>query len=133
MISDEKNKYELTEVYWHVLAARLAFVVVFQNVVGLAVMAIKMVVPNTSADLRERVRREAYLTNEIVIRTELLKARGKLDLRSEMSMAPNQVSPEKLATCSCEHKIFYRKPFVSSFFPPYLACSNSTYCVLSCI
>ncbi len=92
MISDEKNKYELTEVYWHVLAARLAFVVVFQNVVGLAVMAIKMVVPNTSADLRERVRREAYLTNEIVIRTELLKARGKLDLRSEMSMAPNQVS-----------------------------------------
>jgi hypothetical protein len=31
----------LREAYWHVLAARLAFVVVFQNVVALSVMAIR--------------------------------------------------------------------------------------------
>ena len=49
-----------------------------QNVVALSVMAIKWIVPNISRDLRDRIRREAYVTNEIIIRTELLKAKGKL-------------------------------------------------------
>jgi hypothetical protein len=47
-------------------------------VVALSVMAIKWIVPNISKDLREKMRREAYVTNEIIIRTELLKAKGKL-------------------------------------------------------
>ena len=34
-------RYTLREAYWHVLAARLAFVVVFQNFVALSVMAIR--------------------------------------------------------------------------------------------
>jgi len=33
--------------------------------------------------LQERIRREAYLTNEIIIRTELLKAKGQLDQGGE--------------------------------------------------
>ena len=28
-------------------------------------------------DLKEKIRKEAYLTNEVIIRTELLKAKGK--------------------------------------------------------
>ncbi|QQP38000.1 Anoctamin, partial [Caligus rogercresseyi] len=32
--------------------------------------------PNFNTGLKEKIRREAYLTNEIIIRTELLKARG---------------------------------------------------------
>ncbi len=70
------QEYQLTEVYWHILAARLAFVVLFQNVVGVSVMALKWVVPSMAMDLRQRIRREAYLTNEIIIRNELLKAKG---------------------------------------------------------
>ena len=31
--------------------------------------------PNLRSDLKERVRREAYLTNEIIIRQELLRAK----------------------------------------------------------
>ena len=50
----------------------------FQNVAALLVMAIKWIVPHVSRDLRDRMRREAYVTNEIIIRTELLKAQGKL-------------------------------------------------------
>jgi len=70
-------------VYWHILAARLAFVVLFQNFVALSVMAIKVLIPNTSSELKERIRREAYLTNEIIIRTELLKAKGQLGTNEE--------------------------------------------------
>ena len=43
-------------------------------------MAIKWLVPSVSRDLRDRMRREAYVTNEIIIRTELLKAQGKLNV-----------------------------------------------------
>ena len=39
-------------------------------------MTIKWIVPSVSRDLKDRMRREAYVTNEIIIRTELLKARG---------------------------------------------------------
>ena len=35
------EEYGLKEAYWHVLAARLAFVVVFQNVVNITCMLIK--------------------------------------------------------------------------------------------
>ena len=31
-----------------------------------------------SRNMRDKMRREAYVTNEIIIRTELLKAKGKL-------------------------------------------------------
>lgn len=82
--SDPSRKYQIREDYWHILAARLAFVVVFQNFVALSVMAIKWIVPNMSGDIRERIRREAYLTNEIIIRTELLKAKGQLNLEEIM-------------------------------------------------
>ena len=84
------KEYRITEVYWHILAARLAFVVVFQNFVALSLMAIKWIVPNMSTDLKERIRREAYLTNEIIIRTELLKAKGKLDLNGDVINAEHE-------------------------------------------
>jgi hypothetical protein len=46
-------------------------------------MAIKWFVPTVSRDLRDRMRREAYVTNEIIIRTELLKAQGKLNVMNK--------------------------------------------------
>ena len=53
-------------------------IISFQNTVALAVMTIKWIVPSMSREMRDRIRREAYVTNEIIIRTELLKAKGKL-------------------------------------------------------
>ena len=50
----------------------------FQNFVGFLVMAVQGIVPNLYRDLSDKIRREAYVTNEIIIRTELLKAKGKL-------------------------------------------------------
>lgn len=47
-------------------------------------MAIKVIIPNVSGELKERMRREAYLTKEIIIRTELLKAKGKLNIEDEI-------------------------------------------------
>ncbi|XP_040571122.1 anoctamin-1 isoform X1 [Lepeophtheirus salmonis] len=74
-----EKEYEVTQVFWHVMAARLCTVVVYQNFVNMSVMAIRWIIPNFNTGLKEKIRREAYLTNEIIIRTELLKAKGELD------------------------------------------------------
>eukprot|EP00096_Caligus_rogercresseyi_P006888 TRINITY_DN2387_c0_g1_i3.p1 TRINITY_DN2387_c0_g1~~TRINITY_DN2387_c0_g1_i3.p1 ORF type:complete len:280 (+),score=86.39 TRINITY_DN2387_c0_g1_i3:60-899(+) len=74
-----EKQYEVTQVFWHVLAARLCTVVVYQNFVNMSVMAIRWIIPNFNTGLKEKIRREAYLTNEIIIRTELLKAKGELN------------------------------------------------------
>ena len=57
-------------------------------------MAIKWLVPSISRDLRDRMRREAYVTNEIIIRTELLKAQGKLNVMNNVEENPNEPETE---------------------------------------
>ncbi|XP_025099649.1 LOW QUALITY PROTEIN: anoctamin-1-like [Pomacea canaliculata] len=72
-----ENKYEYSDVFWHVLAARLAFVVVFENVVVVVTSLIAWLIPDVPTPLKEQIRREAYITSEIVLRTELNRARGE--------------------------------------------------------
>lgn len=68
------DKYELTALYWHILAARLIFVVVFENLVVLVMIIVKWCIPDMPGELRDRIRREAYITNEIIIKQESLRA-----------------------------------------------------------
>ena len=42
-------------------------------------MATRVLIPNMASDMKERIRREAYLTSEIMIRMDLLRATGQLD------------------------------------------------------
>jgi anoctamin-1 len=68
------NRYEKTVTYWHILAARLAFVVVFENIVTFIIIIIKWCIPDIPGDLKDRIRREAYITNEIIIKQETIRA-----------------------------------------------------------
>ena len=88
----ESEKYHETDAFWHVLAARLAFVVVFQNCVALVVMAIKWIVPNVKSDIEDRCRREAYVTNEVIIRSELLKAKGVFEVNDRINVSKMDIS-----------------------------------------
>jgi len=58
------------------MAARLAFVLVFQNVVTLSVMLINWCIPDVPRKLSEKIRQEAYFTNEIIIKQEMIRAKG---------------------------------------------------------
>ena len=40
-------------------------------------MATRVLIPNMASDMKERIRREAYLTSEIMIRMDLLRATGQ--------------------------------------------------------
>ncbi|GAB0099220.1 Anoctamin [Sergentomyia squamirostris] len=69
--------YERTAMYWHILAARLAFVVVFENIVALVMILVRWCIPDMSPELRDQIRREAYITNEIIIKQETIRARNE--------------------------------------------------------
>ncbi|KAH9525293.1 Anoctamin-3 [Bulinus truncatus] len=77
----EDTEYRRSTEFWHVLAARLAFVVVFENVVVVITSLISWLIPDVPTILKEQIHREAYITNEIVLKTELKRAHGE-DLSS---------------------------------------------------
>ena len=96
---EHESQYEESDAFWHVLAARLAFVVVFQNCVAMVIMAIKWIVPNIHSDVEDRCRREAYVTNEVIIRSELLKAKGvRENIEDQMIDAFDNSGEESIVT-----------------------------------
>lgn len=68
------NEYERTVVFWNVMAARLIFVVIFENTVAIVMLLVRWLIPDVSGKLRDQIRREAYITNEIIIKQEALRA-----------------------------------------------------------
>lgn len=68
------DAYERTSVFWNVMAAKLIFVVLFENAVAVVMILVRWLIPDISAELRDQIRREAYITNEIIIKQEALRA-----------------------------------------------------------
>ncbi|KAJ6638053.1 Anoctamin-1 [Pseudolycoriella hygida] len=71
---DSDAPYKRPAIYWHILAARLAFFVVFQNVVGFVQMIVAWAIPDVPRKLSDQIKREEYLTREIIIDHELQRA-----------------------------------------------------------
>ncbi|XP_061708885.1 anoctamin-1 isoform X3 [Cydia pomonella] len=65
--SGDDHNYERSNLYWHNMGARLAFVVVFENVVALVMIIVRWAIPDMSGDLRDRIRREAYVINSFIL------------------------------------------------------------------
>jgi len=101
---DHSDQYQPNSVFWHVWFARVLFVVVFENVICLLVMSLKLIIPDVSDNLKQKVRREAYLTKEIIIRNEQLRARAATLSKDKSDSAPQLHSPiteEKQDVKSC--------------------------------
>jgi len=88
-----EDKYDRSLVFYHILFAKLLFVVLFENIVAVIIMAVKLIIPDMSASLKYRIRREAYITKEIIIRTERLKKENRT---SSAPNIPESVSEEGL-------------------------------------
>ncbi|XP_005995135.2 anoctamin-3 [Latimeria chalumnae] len=63
--------YEFTLQFWHVLAARLAFIIVFEHLVFGTKSFIAYLIPDMPKDLCDRMRREKYLVQEMMYEAEL--------------------------------------------------------------
>ncbi|XP_029289657.1 anoctamin-3 isoform X2 [Cottoperca gobio] len=63
--------YEFTLQFWHVLAARLAFIIVFEHLVYGIKSFIAYLIPDIPKGLCDRMRREKYLMQEMMYEAEL--------------------------------------------------------------
>ncbi|XP_047194539.1 anoctamin-4 isoform X1 [Hippoglossus stenolepis] len=68
---DSDDPYSYTLQFWHVLAARLAFIIVFEHMVFAIKTLIAYLIPDLPKDLRDRMRREKYLIQEMMYEAEL--------------------------------------------------------------
>ncbi|CAO1405540.1 unnamed protein product [Diamesa tonsa] len=68
------EEYEISATYWKIMAGRLIFVVLFENFVAIVMIIVRWMIPDMSQELRDQIRREAYITNEIIIKQEAIRA-----------------------------------------------------------
>ncbi|CAF4659646.1 unnamed protein product [Rotaria sp. Silwood1] len=52
--------YDYTSLYWHVIAARLAFMIIFENVIYLIVYLVQLIIPDVSSQVQEGIDRQRY-------------------------------------------------------------------------
>ncbi|KAK3580687.1 hypothetical protein CHS0354_017969 [Potamilus streckersoni] len=67
------SEYEFTVVFWHILAARLAFIVVFENLTVFLTWLIMYLVPDMPYAVKLQMLREKYLVKEAHFTSETIK------------------------------------------------------------
>ncbi|KAJ3596053.1 hypothetical protein NHX12_002462, partial [Muraenolepis orangiensis] len=75
--------YEISKEFWAVLAARLAFVIVFQNVVMLMSDVVDWLIPDIPKDISMQIHKEKILMVELFMREE----QGKMHMMESMASA----------------------------------------------
>ncbi|XP_053669255.1 anoctamin-4 [Anopheles marshallii] len=70
---EDQYPYKRPGIYWHILAIRLTFVVIYQNLVSFVQIVVAWAIPDVPTRLQDQIKREQYLTNEYIIEQEKLK------------------------------------------------------------
>ncbi|KAJ0181435.1 hypothetical protein K1T71_003520 [Dendrolimus kikuchii] len=97
------DDYEHTNWYWHIMGARLAFVVVFENVVALVMIIVRWAIPDMSGELRDRIRREAYVINTFILEETRGRSVGERTPRGSRTTARSPATPDEEAQSNWNH------------------------------
>ncbi|KFV54912.1 Anoctamin-6 [Tyto alba] len=76
-----QHQYEHNIYYWHVIAAKLAFIIVMEHVIYFVKFIISYVIPDVSQKTKSKVKREKYLTQKLLHENDLKvvkKTMGKI-------------------------------------------------------
>uniref|UniRef100_UPI00398F4CD8 anoctamin-5 isoform X2 n=1 Tax=Pristiophorus japonicus TaxID=55135 RepID=UPI00398F4CD8 len=76
--SGHKLEFQQTMQFWHILAAKMAFIIILEHVVFLVKFAIAALIPDVPSEVKDRIKREKYLTEKILHEYELNKLREVL-------------------------------------------------------
>ncbi|XP_061077255.1 anoctamin-1-like [Conger conger] len=77
-----QTPYQISKEFWAVLAARLAFIIIFQNVVMLMSDLVDWLIPDIPKDISEQIQKEQVLMLELFMKEEQRKLQV-LDLMSQ--------------------------------------------------
>ncbi|NXM31116.1 ANO6 protein, partial [Oxyruncus cristatus] len=76
-----QHQYEHNIYYWHVIAAKLAFIIVMEHVIYFVKFIISYAIPDVSEKTKSKVKREKYLTQKLLHENDLKvvkKTMGKI-------------------------------------------------------
>ncbi|KAJ8252006.1 hypothetical protein COCON_G00213180, partial [Conger conger] len=77
-----QTPYQISKEFWAVLAARLAFIIIFQNVVMLMSDLVDWLIPDIPKDISEQIQKEQVLMVELFMKEEQRKLQV-LDIMSQ--------------------------------------------------
>ncbi|XP_057238680.1 anoctamin-5 isoform X3 [Malurus melanocephalus] len=75
---DHEKEYTHTMQFWHILAAKLAFIIIMEHVVFIVKFFVAWMIPDVPADVKAKIKREKYLTQKILHEYELEKLKERL-------------------------------------------------------
>ncbi|XP_070686342.1 anoctamin-5 isoform X2 [Pempheris klunzingeri] len=77
-----ERQYSHTMQFWHILAAKLAFIIIMEHVVFLVKFFVAWMIPDVPSEVRARVKRERYLVQEYLHNYEVEKLKIQLSQNS---------------------------------------------------
>uniref|UniRef100_A0A663MF95 Anoctamin n=1 Tax=Athene cunicularia TaxID=194338 RepID=A0A663MF95_ATHCN len=75
---DHEKKYLHSMQFWHILAAKLAFIIIMEHVVFIVKFFVAWMIPDVPADVKAKIKREKYLTQKILYEYEFEKLKERL-------------------------------------------------------
>ncbi|XP_066543205.1 anoctamin-6 [Amia ocellicauda] len=60
------KQYEYSIYYWHVIAAKLAFIIVMEHIVYFTKFILSYIIPDVPIEVKEQIKREKYLTQKLL-------------------------------------------------------------------
>ncbi|XP_076970346.1 anoctamin-5 isoform X2 [Tamandua tetradactyla] len=94
------KKYFHTIQFWHVLAAKMTFIIIMEHVVFLFKFLVAWMIPDVPKDVTERIKREKLMTIKILHDFELNKLRENLRVNSNLFAKEVMIQENKLQLAS---------------------------------
>uniref|UniRef100_A0A4W5NFJ4 Anoctamin n=1 Tax=Hucho hucho TaxID=62062 RepID=A0A4W5NFJ4_9TELE len=80
-----QRQYSHTMQFWHILAAKLAFIIIMEHVVFVVKFFVAWLIPDVPSEVKARIKRERYLIQEYLHNYEV----EKLKMQLSQSLNPN--------------------------------------------
>lgn len=89
-----ERQYKHTMQYWHILAAKMAFIIIMEHVVFVVKFFVAWMIPDVPSDVKARIKRERYLVQEYLHNYEVERLKLQLSA-SFITEAPSEMSTDK--------------------------------------
>ncbi|XP_076863653.1 anoctamin-5 isoform X2 [Brachyhypopomus gauderio] len=88
-------EYSHTMQFWHILAAKMAFIIIMEHVVFVVKFFVAWIIPDVPSDVKARVKRERYLIQEYLHNYEVEKLKLQLIQNGSQCICPETASAVK--------------------------------------
>ncbi|KAJ0029459.1 hypothetical protein NQD34_004456 [Periophthalmus magnuspinnatus] len=91
--SGHEKQYSHTMQFWHILAAKLAFIIIMEHVVFTVKFVVARLISDVPSEVRARVKRERYLVQEYLHNYEVEKLKMQLQKSDDDCTCPPMIYP----------------------------------------